>query len=155
MKKNGVLFAVLLALMSVGNCFAAKVIQVRELDTETGEIRVVSIDEKIDELTQALTRQGINVDAMLDGLHLDGSDEMREARSDEISMLSNHQQMLYHSLQALYHGLHLGKATMFFMVNDVVVPYAPRVGASMKQACIDMQNMVHKFFVTNCNFQAA
>lgn len=155
MKKNGVLFAALLVLMSVGNCFAAKVIQVRELDTETGEIRVVSIDEKIDELTKTLAAQGINVDGMLSTFHIDDSDEMREARSDEISMLSNHQQMLYHSLQALYHGLYFGKATVFFIVNDVVVPYVPRVGASMKQVYMDMQKMVLKLFTTDCNFQAA
>ncbi len=159
MKKNGLFFALLFVLFSANNCMAKEIRQalVCDYDSVTGAMRFVSIEEKIDELTRTLQAQGVNVDELLHNFHINGHDviEIREARNDEISVLSNQQQMVHHSLQMLYHGLYFGKATIFFIVNDVVVPYAPRVGTSMKQVCIDIKKMVLKRFTTDCNFQTA
>lgn len=139
MKKNSLFFAALVAVFSVGNCMAAKITQalVLDCDTETGEVLILSIEEKIEQLKRDLQDQGVDVQSFLDDMRDDVDQEEQEARNEQANW-SNKEKMLNHAIQILYHGLSLGKATIFFVVNDVVVPYVPRIGSSIKQMSNDL-----------------
>ncbi|MBY0353159.1 hypothetical protein K2W90_02230 [Candidatus Babeliales bacterium] len=139
MKKNSLFFAALVAVFSASNCMAAKITQalVLDCDTETGQVQVLSIEEKIEQLKRDLQEQGVDVQDLLNDMREDVDQEEQEARNDGANW-SNKQKMLHHVLKMLYHGLSLGKATIFFVVNDVVVPYVPRIGTSLKQMSFDL-----------------